>query len=248
VNATDDSNANAKVSPAIEIDPRAGQALVEAITECQNRIDGIFFADLFLMLASSPMRPNVTAREIQERHEEKLLQLGPVLERMHDEMLDPMMERIIDILDAQGLLPTPPQEIQGMVFRTEYISILAQAQKLLGTVAVERLAQFVVEMAQANPDVLDKFDFDAAAEKYAEMLGTPPELIKGDQIVAAIRRERQQQKAQEAAAMNAATAKDGTQAVKNLAGAPAGGDTALSSLSQIARGMGSSLINESAAA
>jgi hypothetical protein len=165
---------------------------------------------------------------------------------MHDEMLDPMMDRILDILDAQGMLPPPPQDIQGIAFRTEYISILAQAQKLLGTVAVERLAQFVVELSQANPDVLDKLDFDAAAEKYAEMLGTPPELIRGDEIVEEIRQARVAQQQQAQMAEQASAAADGTQAVKNLAGSPTGGDNALSQLSQIAKGFGSDLINEAA--
>jgi DNA-binding IscR family transcriptional regulator len=47
---------------------------------------GAYYADLFLMLANDD-RSNVTATEIAERHEEKLLMLGPVLERLHNEML-----------------------------------------------------------------------------------------------------------------------------------------------------------------
>jgi len=243
VNPTDDSNANSKVTPVFEIHPTAMREAREEILSTQNKIDGAFFADLFLMLASSPMRPGVTAREVEERHEEKLLQLGPVLERMHDELLDPMMERILDLLEATGELPTPPQDIQGMAFRTEYISILAQAQKLLGTVAIERLAQFLVELSAANPDVLDNIDFDEVARRYAEMLGTPPELIRAEKMVEQIRVQRQKQIDAQQAQVMAAAAKDAGSAANQMSQADVSGDNALS---QLAKAYGSQVIEEAA--
>jgi len=52
----------------------------------ENRIERSFYVDLFLMLANSDRR-QITAREIEERHEEKMLMLGPVLQRLNDELL-----------------------------------------------------------------------------------------------------------------------------------------------------------------
>lgn len=243
VNPTDDSNANAQVTPIITIHPNAMREAREEALILQDRINSTFYADLFLMLATSPMRPGVTAREVEERHEEKILQLGPVLERTHDELLDPMMERILDILDARGELPQAPADIQDMVFRVEYISILAQAQKLLGTVAIERLAQFIVEMAAANPEVLDNLDFDKMAREYADMLGTPPEVIRAEDMVAQIRERRQQQVAAQEAQMQASAAKDAGAAAQSMSQADVSGDNALT---QLAQAYGSQVLQEAA--
>ena len=67
------------------------QHLLEDIQDVRNRINSSFFTDLFQMIALSDRR-QITAREIEERHEEKLLVLGPVLERNQNELLDPLIE------------------------------------------------------------------------------------------------------------------------------------------------------------
>jgi len=54
-----------------------------------------FYADLFLMMAESDRR-EITAREIDERHEEKMLMLGPVLERLHKGSIGERHGRIPD--------------------------------------------------------------------------------------------------------------------------------------------------------
>jgi len=47
------------------------------LAEVQGRVKEAFYANLFLMLAESDRR-EITAREIDERREEKMLMLGPV--------------------------------------------------------------------------------------------------------------------------------------------------------------------------
>jgi len=51
--------------------------LAQDIAEVQGRVKEAFYANLFLMLAESDRR-EITAREIDERREEKMLMLGPV--------------------------------------------------------------------------------------------------------------------------------------------------------------------------
>ncbi|PWG73491.1 phage head-tail adapter protein, partial [Enterococcus hirae] len=75
-------------------------------------------------------RREMTAREVQERHEEKLLMLGPVIERVQNELLDPMIDRVFSIALRGNALPPPPEELEGVDLRVEYISILAQAQRM----------------------------------------------------------------------------------------------------------------------
>jgi hypothetical protein len=85
--------------------------LTADIQETQQRVKDAFYANLFLMMAESDRR-EITAREIDERHEEKMLMLGPVLERLHDELLDPLVKRVFSIMIRRGLLPPPPQGVQ----------------------------------------------------------------------------------------------------------------------------------------
>ena len=85
-------------------------ALAADIAEAQGRIKEAFYANLFLMLAESDRR-EITAREIDERREEKMLMLGPVLERLHDELLQPLVARVFRIMARNGLIPRPPKGV-----------------------------------------------------------------------------------------------------------------------------------------
>src|SRR5690606_36540354 len=119
------------------------------------RIQRAFYEDLFLMIAQSDARRGsqpVTAREIDERHEEKLLALGPVLERTNDELLDPLIDRAYGLMEAAGLIPEPPEELDGVTLKVEYISIMAAAQKLVGVVGQDRFIQTVAPMLQVFPE------------------------------------------------------------------------------------------------
>jgi hypothetical protein len=111
--------------------------------QVRERIRKAFYEDLFLMLATLDRR-NITAREIEERHEEKLLALGPVLEQLNQDLLDPLIDNTFAIMLRQGLVPPPPEEIQGQDLRVEYTSIMAQAQKLVGIAGLERPASSAV--------------------------------------------------------------------------------------------------------
>lgn len=185
--------------------------LLEDIQDVRGRIREAFYADLFLMLANST-RTNMTATEVAERHEEKLLMLGPVLERLHNELLDPLIENTFsDMLEA-GIVPPPPEEMGEQDLQIEFVSMLAQAQRAVQTNSVDRYITTIGAIAQSKPDVLDKIDTDYIADAYADMLGVDPQMVVGNERVALIRQQRAQAAAQqqdmEAAQAMAGTAKD----------------------------------------
>ncbi len=179
--------------------------------QIRNRIQRAFYEDLFLMLANSDRR-QITAREIEERHEEKLLALGPVLEQLNQDLLDPMTDIVFDIHMRQGLLPPPPEEIQGMDLKVEYISVMAQAQQLLGISSIERFTGFVSQVAAADPGILDKVNADQIIDVYADTISLPPSIVRTDDEVAEIRNQRaqaqKQQQQMQMTQMAAQTAKD----------------------------------------
>ena len=147
--------------------------------EAEDRIKRAMYEDLFLMLANTDRR-QITAREIAEKHEEKLLMLGPVLERMHTEGLDPVIDITFNKLQKAGVLPVPPQELQGQEMNVEYISILAQAQRLVAVGGLERLGGYVSQIASIWPEARHKFKPTQAIDEYAESVGTSPSVIRSD--------------------------------------------------------------------
>lgn len=196
------------------------------IQDVRERIRTAYYADLFLMLANDT-RSGITATEVAERHEEKLLALGPVLERLHNEMLAPKIDMAYDYAARAGILPKPPEELQGMELKVQFISVLAQAQRAVAAQGVDRLLGTVGQVAAMKPDILDKVDFDQVVDDYAEMYGVNPKIIVSDDAVAQIRTARaQQQAAMQAAAaapVAAETAKTmgdvNTQGVQDVLGA-----------------------------
>jgi len=170
------------------------QHLREDIMDTRQRIESAMYSDLFLMLANAD-KNNMTATEVAERHEEKLVQLGPVLERLHNELLAPLVENTFARCVAVGMVPTPPKELQNQPLQVEFISTLAQAQRAIGVNSIDRFVANLGAIAQFKPDVLDKFDQDKWADSYSDMMGIDPEMIVSNERVALARNARAQQAA-----------------------------------------------------
>lgn len=202
------------------------QYLLEDIRDVRERVNGVFYVDLFKMLAQND-RGQMTATEVAERHEEKLLMLGPVLERQHNELLSPKVEMTFARMIEAGIVPTPPPELQGKDLQIEFVSMLAQAQRAIGTNGIDRFVMSLGTIASFKPDVLDKFNSDEWADVYADMLGVDPSLIVADEQVALIRKDRAQA---QAAAQQAAMAESMSKSAANLAGADTSGENALTDI------------------
>jgi hypothetical protein len=134
-----------------------------------------------------------------------------MLERLQVELLNPLIDRGFKLMLAAGQIPEPPPELQGADLKVEYISLLAQSQQAIATGAIERMAGFVGNLAGANPEVLDKVDFDQCVDEYGEALGVPPRIIRSDEAVAQLRQGRQQQQQALQQGQAAMTAAQGAQ-------------------------------------
>jgi hypothetical protein len=196
------------------------------IAATQDRIRRGLFQDLFLQLANDT-RSNITAQEIIQRHEEKILMLGPVIERSSDELLAPIIDRCFPIALRRGMLPPPPAELQGVKIKIVFVSIMAQAQKLLGIGSVDRFLGTVGNMAQADPSVLDKINRDKAVDYYADALGVPPDMVRSDDEANVIRQQRAQAAQKQQALANIEQAAKGA---KLLSETDTRGENALSDI------------------
>ena len=206
---------NAVIRSAFDVNLNL-QHLLGDIQDTRERIRGSFYADLFLMLHNAT-DTRMTATEVAERHEEKLLMLGPVIERLHNELLEPLVDITFTHMVSAGIIPPAPPEMQGMDLSIEFVSMLAQAQRAIGTNSIDRLIGNIGAIAQFKPDILDKFDSDQWADVYSDMLGVDPSLIIADKNVAVIREARNKAQAAQA---QAGAMQQQSQTAKNLAAAP----------------------------
>lgn len=212
------------VRPAFEVRLDLN-ALQSDIVDIRSQIDDSFYKDLFLALSSeAAMTGKLTATQVAEIHEEKLLMLGPVIERLHNELLQRMVDMHFTRLLETGLLPPPPEELQGEDLNVEFVSILAQAQRAVNTNAVDRLVSNIGAIAAFKPGILDKFDEDEYVDQYADMLGVDPSLIVPDSKVALVRKARADEQRQ---AMQLQKMQVGADTASKLAGAPTDSKNAL---------------------
>lgn len=208
-----------------------------AIAETEERVKRAYSADLFRMLDMQDK--SMTAREVMERTNEKMQQLGPVVQRMQFEFLSNIIERVYNILDRAGVFPQPDnpdlaQTLAQQEIRIEYISPLAQAQKMSGLVNIEQGLAFVANVAQMSPDVLDKIDYSEAVSRYLDMVGAPAPIKRSDDDFKKIQAQKQaaqQQQQQTAQAMQMAqAAAPAAQAAKAATDAAQNGNPALRQL------------------
>ena len=177
-------------------------ALKESITEKELRIKRAYYEDLFLMLANSDRR-QITAREVAEKQEEKLLMLGPVLERLHTELLSPLINRVFNILQKNGVLPVAPQELQDQELTIQYVSILAQAQRMVTTGALENTVNYAASLTQVWPEARHKIDALQSVDDYADAMGINPKIVRSDDEAQELAEAEQEAMAQAQANANA---------------------------------------------
>lgn len=213
-------SAKDQVQPAFNVSLPLGD-LREDINDVRNRINQAFSVDLFMMIANAG-NGQMTATEVAERHEEKLMMLGPVLSRLNQEVLKPLIERCYSILAEQGQLPPPPDELQGQALSIEYTSMLARSQRAIRANSLDQFLTRIAQVAQFDPTVTQKLNGFNIVDEYADYFSVAPSVIvpseEAQQAVAA-----QQQAQQQAAQME--QMQQGADAMSKLGRVPADNST-----------------------
>jgi hypothetical protein len=192
-----DENGNPRVRPMV-----SGTRLDIGLEMMEQRRDSIrkaYFIDQFI--EREGVQP-LTATESLHRQENRLRLTGPQTRRLEDEYLSQLINRVYGIMDRRGLLPPPPEVLDGQEIDIEYVSPIANTQRSQQLLSYQRWFNLIAPVAQVNPEVLDILDSDDMARVGAEFSGVPQSSIRTTQEVALIREGRAQQ--QEAAAQQQA--------------------------------------------
>lgn len=162
-------------TPLLQVRPDLATAR-KAMEAVQNQIRAGLYNDLFKLILEG--RAQVTASEIAAREEEKLVLIGPVLERLHDELFIPLIDRTFELMRGLDMLPPCPPELAGRRLKVEFVSLLAQAQKLVGVSAADQYLALTLRASTAWPEALDSLNVDNLLDNYAESLGLPVSLTR----------------------------------------------------------------------
>lgn len=198
--------------PMIPLETRANIPVSLEMMESEKAfINQCFFFDWFV---SELKKERQSVPEIYMRKEEKLQQLAPVVNRLEAELLGPMLIRSYNLLSAAGKLPPAPPALDGRTLKLSFVSPASRAQLATKAAAVNQWLQAVIPMAQVNPSVLDRANFDEVAESLADWGNVPRRVVRSDAEVASLRSQREQE--EQAAAM-AGAAEPVSKAVLNVA-------------------------------
>jgi hypothetical protein len=168
----------------------AGQELMDMERQV---INDAFLVNLFQILVETPA---MTATEVLERAREKGALLSPTMGRQQSEMLGPMIERELDVLIQQNMLPPLPPalaEAEGE-FEIEYDSPLSRSQRAEEASGWLRTLEAAIAYANTTQDlgVLDQFNTDIIYPALAEINAVPASWMRGADEVAQIREQRAQ--------------------------------------------------------
>lgn len=194
--------------PLVQTLPAGNPAFgIEMMEQEKADIRDAFLIRLFQILEDNP---RMTATEVLERAREKGMLLAPTVGRQETEYLGPMINREIDVLNQQGLLPEQPPaliEAQGE-FNIVYDSPLSKVARAEEAAGFQRTLETILPVINISqdPTLLDNFDFDVITRDLADIQAVPASWMRDIAAVEEVRGNRQeaQQQAvqQEQAAQN----------------------------------------------
>jgi len=162
------------------------QIAMDAEEKQRQMIMQCFYADLFAIFAQIPDNLQMTATEVRERVEERLMLLGPSLGRLQVELYNPLLSRVFWILYRGGFIDPVPRALAGEGLEVEYISKLALAMRQVETQAIRQTLAFVADAAQLDRSAIHVLNVRKATRGIAERNGTPEEFLRNDREIDAI--------------------------------------------------------------
>ncbi|MBE9571438.1 MAG: head-tail connector protein [Proteobacteria bacterium] len=173
----------------------------------RDLINRVYFVDLFLALSSATKQ--MTIPEVQERLQEKLIVLAPILGRLQSELFDPLLYRSFELCKRGGVfgeidedenLIDAPEALRGQPLEVEYTSKLARAMKMTEVGSFSSAMEIIGSLSQAFPDIFDNVDYDDAARGIMERHGVPAAWVRNWEVIKEMREARQEQVANDAMA------------------------------------------------
>lgn len=224
INFVGASVGDSTITPILDMRPMASaiEFLQNEIKVVGDRLNDTLQASIFMSMPLEQRPAGMTATEFMERKQEALQQLGPVMASYEPNVLTPMLQRVLLTLDRGGLLPLPPESLKdfNLATQTTFISPIANALRQTDIQAMTAFMQTAMQLAQVDPQAIDKLDIDQLLDELGSSLGVPGGIIRSDEDVQNIRNQQaqmqQQQQIQQQAQSFMQNANGLTQAMQNM--------------------------------
>lgn len=158
------------------------------IEDLRGQVRRAFFEDQLELKES----PAMTATEVNVRYELMQRLLGPTLARLQSDLLDPLIQRTLNILLRTGAIEMPPDAArQGGEVEIEYVGPLPRSQKADQAAAILGWVGQIASLAEVKPELLDIPAWDVVFTKVGNLTGVPATAINSDEEIKDIREKRQ---------------------------------------------------------
>jgi len=164
-----------------------------------------------------PELSRMTTVEVNQRTQDSLRQLSPMLSRLGAEFLSPLIQRTLFLAIDNNLLPKPPASSQGKEVSIDYTSPMAVAQRAVQANAVLQGLTIGAQLAQFDQSV--PMHVNAPAIFRDQLLKTfswPQNYLRDEEEVQQMK---EKQDEATAAAQQGQVAESYSKSAKNVAGA-----------------------------
>lgn len=175
---------------------------IEFLQYYQQQIRSLMFYETFQTFSS--LTKQMTVPEVMERISEKMTLLGPAVGRFMNDVLQPLIEKVVFLLFEAGKLPPLPDAMQSDPrFDVKFVGRLVQSQRQTEVNNIVNALTIAGQIAQFKPEVLDKINGDKAVDEIFDITGVSRDVVNDDAEVEAIRKQRAQAQAEAAELANA---------------------------------------------
>lgn len=161
------------------------------VEQARQRIKSAFFIDQLQLQQG----PQMTATEVMQRTEENLRMMGPILGRLNNELLKPIIDRVFGIMFRKGLFGDVPDDLKGKDLEVRYVSQISKAQRSGEADTFTRVIQSVAPILEMQPQMLENINGDAVLRYHADVFGLPEEMLRGVEEVEGARKKAAKAKA-----------------------------------------------------
>lgn len=179
----------------------------------QNCIKRLMFVDAFQAFAE--LTKQMTVPEVMQRVSEKMTLLGPAVGRYMNDVLQPLIEKVVFILYESNMLPKMPDVmLNDPRFEVKFVGQLVQTQRQSEMNNTINAISIAGQIAALNPEALDKINTDEAINEVFDITGVSQKILRDDNELQAIRQARAEQQAQ---MQQMAMLEQGANSYKNMA-------------------------------
>jgi len=173
---------------------------MDMMDQRREQIMKAFYVDF---IRAQRKRERQTAVEIMDDRDEMTRMGAPMLGRVQQELLGPMIQRTYNLLEAAGQIPDAPMRLKQYAAQLrregrgalmiKYVSPAARAQSATKIMDVQRAIQDLAPIGQVRPDIFDNLDLDEVARMIVDLRGVSNRVKRKSDDVMEIRQSRQAQ-------------------------------------------------------